>query len=99
MYFQLPMGIIGKVYANSVLVLLNSRMALGSVDDDEDSSIHEFHARGPATANSTLDHISEISFATRHYPRSARCSVEGRNGSLNLQNASVERSSTKCEDV
>jgi len=27
-YYQAPMGVIGKVYANSMLVLLNSRMML-----------------------------------------------------------------------
>jgi hypothetical protein len=31
-YYQLPMGIIGQVYANSMLVLINSRMFLGSED-------------------------------------------------------------------
>ena len=31
-YYQFPMGIIGKVYANSMLVLINSRMLLGSED-------------------------------------------------------------------
>ena len=30
MYYTIPMGIIGKVYANSMLVLINSRMVLGS---------------------------------------------------------------------
>ena len=29
-YYQFPTGIIGKVYANSMLVLINSRMLLGS---------------------------------------------------------------------
>ena len=29
-YYQVLMGIIGKVYANSMLVLINSRMLLGS---------------------------------------------------------------------
>ena len=29
-YYEVPMGIIGKVYANSMLVLINSRMVLGS---------------------------------------------------------------------
>jgi hypothetical protein len=28
-YYQTPMVIIGKVYANSMLVLINSRMLLG----------------------------------------------------------------------
>jgi hypothetical protein len=31
-YFQVPMEIIGKVYANSMLVLINSRMVLGSAE-------------------------------------------------------------------
>lgn len=30
------MGLIGKVYANSMMVLINSRMQLGSIEDDED---------------------------------------------------------------
>jgi len=29
-YYQAPMGIIGKIYANSMLVVINSRMQLGS---------------------------------------------------------------------
>ena len=29
-YYQFPMGIIGKVYANSMLALINSRILLGS---------------------------------------------------------------------
>jgi len=30
LYYQTPMGIIGKVYANSMLVLINTRILLGS---------------------------------------------------------------------
>lgn len=30
LYYQTPMGIIGKVYANSMLVLINTWMVLGS---------------------------------------------------------------------
>ena len=30
MYYQVPIGIIAKVYANSMLVLINSRMVIGS---------------------------------------------------------------------
>jgi hypothetical protein len=30
MYFQVPMCVIGKIYANSMLVLINSRMVLYS---------------------------------------------------------------------
>ena len=29
-YYQVPMGIIGNVYANSMLLLINSRLQLGS---------------------------------------------------------------------
>jgi len=29
-YYQAPMGVIGKVYANSMLVVINSRMQLGA---------------------------------------------------------------------
>jgi len=29
-YYQVPMVVLGKVYANSMLVLINSRMTLGS---------------------------------------------------------------------
>ena len=49
-YFQFPIGIIGKVYANSMLVLINSRMLVGSeekpstivsaVEFAPDSAIH-----------------------------------------------------------
>ena len=55
-YYEFPMGIIGKVYANSMLVLINSRMLLGSEEtpstilsalkfatipaNNEDSAIH-----------------------------------------------------------
>ena len=31
-YYQVPMGTIGKVYANSMLVLINSRMLLGPME-------------------------------------------------------------------
>lgn len=33
------MGIIGKVYANSMLVLINSRMVIGSQDDPSETVI------------------------------------------------------------
>ena len=39
MYYQVPMGIIGKVYANSMLVLINSRMVLGSVETQTPSTV------------------------------------------------------------
>ena len=59
-YYQTPMVIIGKVYANSMLVLINSRMLLGSevVPLMIISSIRFDTA--PATANDSA-HITEIS--------------------------------------
>ena len=38
-YYQAPMGIIGKVYANSMLVLVNSRMVLGSEETQTPSTV------------------------------------------------------------
>ena len=38
-YYQFPVGIIGKVYANSMVVLINSRMILGSEESEETPSI------------------------------------------------------------
>jgi len=35
-YYQTAMGIIGKVYANSMLVLLNSRMEIGSEEGEKE---------------------------------------------------------------
>ena len=40
-YYQFPMGIIGKVYANSMLVLINSRMLLDS-EETPSTIISEF---------------------------------------------------------
>ncbi|KAF5318152.1 hypothetical protein D9619_012089 [Psilocybe cf. subviscida] len=34
-YYQVAMGILGKIYANSMLVLINSRMILGSNEDQD----------------------------------------------------------------
>jgi hypothetical protein len=45
-YYTIPMGIIGKVYANSMLVQINSRMVLGSEETETPStviSILRFH--------------------------------------------------------
>ena len=55
-YYQVPMGVMGKMYANSMLVLINCRMLLGSEetpstiisalkfamvpDNNKDSAIH-----------------------------------------------------------
>jgi len=38
-YYQVPVCIIGKVYANSMLVLINSRMVLGSEQTQTPSTV------------------------------------------------------------
>ena len=38
-YYQAPMGIIGRAYANSMLVLINSRMVLGSEETPTPSKV------------------------------------------------------------
>jgi len=58
-YYQTPMVIIGKVYANSMLALINSRMLLGSEETPlKIISAIRFDA-APATANDS-EHIPEI---------------------------------------
>jgi hypothetical protein len=47
-YYQVPVCIIGKVYANSMLVLINSRMILGSEETQTVISVLRF---GTAPAN------------------------------------------------
>jgi len=51
MYYQVPMGIIGKVYANSMLVLINSRMVLGSEKTQTPSTVISVLRFGTAPAN------------------------------------------------
>ena len=46
------MGIIGKVYANSMLVLINSRMVLGSAEIQTPSTVISALRFGAAPANS-----------------------------------------------
>jgi hypothetical protein len=53
LYFQVPMGIIGKVYANSMLVLINSRMALSSDETQTPSTVISVLRFGTAPANPT----------------------------------------------
>jgi hypothetical protein len=38
-YYTIPMGIIGKVYANSMLVQINSRMVLSSEETETPSTV------------------------------------------------------------
>ena len=53
LYFEVPMGIIGKVYANSMLVLINSRMVLGSEETQPPSMVLSSLRFGTAAANPT----------------------------------------------
>jgi hypothetical protein len=52
-YYEVPMGIIGKVYANSMLVLINSRMVLGSEETPTPSRVISALKFGTAPANPT----------------------------------------------
>jgi hypothetical protein len=69
-YYQAPMAIIGKFYANSMLVLINSRMLL-QVGSEEArklkiiSTIGFDATRATSTAYDTIDsaHITEISLS------------------------------------
>jgi len=51
--FQVPTGIIGKVYANSMLVLINSRMVLGSEETQTPLTVISVLRFGTAPANPT----------------------------------------------
>ena len=56
-YYQAPMGIIGKVYANSMLGLINSRMLLGS--EEEPLAIISAIRFDAAPANDSTAEISQ----------------------------------------
>jgi len=53
-FFQVPMAVIGKVYANSMLVILNSRMMLL---DPEETSLRDISSLnfGTASANDNIN--------------------------------------------
>src|SRR5258708_52109 len=57
-YYQVPMGIIGKVYANSMLVLINSRMVLGSEETQKPLTAISVLRFGTAPVNPT-DNVME----------------------------------------
>jgi len=62
-YYQTPMVIIGKFYANSMLVLINSRMLLGS-EEAPKAPLTIISAIGFDAASATVSdsaHITEIS--------------------------------------
>jgi len=59
-YYQTPMGIIGKFYANSMLVLINSRMLLGSEEVPSTIVSEMKFGAAPAAANDSV-HITGIS--------------------------------------
>ena len=52
-YYQVPMGIIGRVYANSMLVLINNRMVLGSEETQTPSMAISVLRFGTAPENTT----------------------------------------------
>ena len=59
-YYQTPMVIIGKFYANSMLVLINSRMQLGTEEVPLTIISAMICDAAPATANDS-SYITEIS--------------------------------------
>lgn len=74
-YYQVPMGTIGKVYANSMLVLINSRMLLGS--EETPVTIISAVRFGIAPANdkdSALEAYGDISVDTEERVRPTRSS-------------------------
>jgi len=50
-YYQVPACIVGKVYANSMLVLINSRMVLGSGETQTPSRVISVLRFGTAPAS------------------------------------------------
>ena len=50
-YYQVPLVVLGKVYANSMLVLINSRMVLGSEETPTPSVNVSVMRFGTAPAN------------------------------------------------
>jgi hypothetical protein len=50
-YYAAPMNIIGRVYANSMLVLINSRMVLGSEETQTPSKVISVLRFGTAPTN------------------------------------------------
>ena len=51
--FEVPLGVIGKFYANSMLVLINSRMVLGSEETQPPSTVISVLRFGTASENAT----------------------------------------------
>jgi len=57
-YYEVPMCIIGKIYANSMLVLINSRVVLGSEETHTPSpviSVLRFGAAPPNPEDSAIE--------------------------------------------
>ena len=62
-YYKFPMGIIGKIYANSMLALINSRMLLGS-EETPSTIISAFKfATVPANNKDVMIHTDNIDVA------------------------------------
>jgi hypothetical protein len=76
-YYQIPMGIIGKVYATSMLVLINSRMVLGSEEVQTASRVISVLRFAPAPANSKDSAVEAENGDVAVYSRSG----EGPSGS------------------
>lgn len=65
LYFEAPMGIIGKIYANSMLVLISSRMVLGSEEPRTPSTVISALKFGTAPANLAEAENGDVAVDTR----------------------------------
>lgn len=76
MYYQVPMGVIGKVYANSMLVLINSRMLLGSEEAPSTIISQAQFAMTPANDEDIVkeEHSGDISVYSEDSIGHSRCS-------------------------
>ena len=79
--YEFPMGAIGKIYASSMLVLLNSRMTLGSDETSSTTiSVMKFGMApdGNKGRRATESHTSgELSVYTEEWVESSRRSEAG----------------------
>ena len=77
-YYQVPMCIIGKVYANSMLVLNDSRMLLGSTEAEPLAGVSELRFGAPPISdkgNITGAHHAAVSVDPAETTRLSRFSV------------------------
>ena len=78
-YYQTPMGVIGKVYANSMLVLINSRMLLQTGSEETIISGVKFATMPANNKDSTIEaHNGDVTLDTEAHAEPSGSSEEGR---------------------